>query len=70
MGLITWVIVIATVLAVIGLGLGTFVSGVWSGIQTVGSNPLVQNATNEAKEVVSNATRNATGSLPLPEDSS
>lgn len=63
MGLITWIIVIVAILAVIGLGVGTFFSGVWSGAQKVGSNPTVQGATNQAKEFVSNATKNATSTI-------
>lgn len=56
MGLLTGVVVIAVVLAIIGLGLGTFLSGIWSGAQKVGSNPLVRNATEEARQFVSNST--------------
>jgi hypothetical protein len=56
MGLITWIIVIVAILAIIGLGIGTFFSGVWSGVQKVGSNPFVQNITNEGKEFVGNST--------------
>jgi anionic cell wall polymer biosynthesis LytR-Cps2A-Psr (LCP) family protein len=63
MGLITWIIVIVAILAIIGLGVGTFFSGVWSGAQKVGSNPSVQSAANQAKEFVSNATKNTTSTI-------
>jgi len=56
MGLLTWVIIGIIVLAIIGLGVGTFFSGVSKGLQTVGNNPVVKNATGEAKQYVSNLT--------------
>jgi len=52
MGLLTWIILAVVVLAIIGLGVGTVASGIFQGAKTVGENPLVQNATNQAKEVV------------------
>jgi len=57
MGLLTWVIIAVVVLAVIGLGVGTFYSGVLQGAQTVGSNPVVKDATGEAKEFAGNITQ-------------
>ena len=63
MGLITWIIVIVAILAIIGLGVGTFFSGVWSGVQKVGSNPIVQNVTHEGKEFIANSTNNAVKDL-------
>jgi flagellar basal body-associated protein FliL len=57
MGLITWIIIAVVVLAVIGLGLATFFSGVIRGAEKVGENPVVENATNTASEFVSNATK-------------
>jgi hypothetical protein len=52
MGIITWIIILVVVLAVIGLGIGTFASGIFQGAKTVGENPLVQNATSQAKDLV------------------
>lgn len=63
MGLITWIIVIVAILAVIGLGVGTFLSGVWSGVQKVGSNPIVQNVTQQGKDFVANSTSTAVKDL-------
>jgi hypothetical protein len=57
MGLITWVIIAVVVLAVIGLGVGTFYSGILQGAQTVGNNPAVKDATGEAKEFAGNITQ-------------
>jgi len=59
MGIITWIIIAVVVLAVIGLGLGTFFMGVKQGAEKVEQNPLVKNATNTASELVSNATKEA-----------
>jgi flagellar basal body-associated protein FliL len=56
-GLITWVIIAVVVLAVIGLGVGTFYSGILQGAQTVGNNPTVKDATGEAKEFAGNVTQ-------------
>lgn len=52
MGLLTWVVIAIVILAIIGLGWQTFVSGVWQGAQKVGQNPLVQNLTREVKDKV------------------
>jgi hypothetical protein len=57
MGLLTWVIIAVVVLAVIGLGLGTFFSGILQGAQTVGGNPVVRDATGETKEFAGNITQ-------------
>lgn len=63
MGIVTWIIVIVAILAIIGMGLGTFLSGAWSGAQKIGSNSFVQNATDEAKDFVQGAARNGTDSI-------
>ena len=60
MGLPTWVIVAVLVLAVIGLGVGTFFSGILQGAETVGSNPVVKDATGDAKEYASDITPKST----------
>ncbi|MGH9993100.1 MAG: hypothetical protein ACREAZ_10750 [Nitrososphaera sp.] len=59
MGLLTWILIAVVVLAAIGLGVGTFFAGVWTGAEKVSENPAVENATEEAKEFVSNATENS-----------
>lgn len=63
MGLITWIIIAIVVLAIIGLGVGTFFSGVWKGAQELGNNPVVQNTTGEVKQSISNATEDAKDKL-------
>jgi len=60
MGLLTWVIIAVVILAVIGLGVGTFYSGILQGAQTVGSNTVVKDATGEAKEFAGNITQKST----------
>ena len=59
MGLITWIIIAVVVLAVIGLGITTFFSGVVKGVEKVEQNPVVKNATSTASQIVSNATNEA-----------
>lgn len=50
-------------LAIIGMGHGTFLSGIWSGAQKVGSNSFVQNVTQEARDIVKGTAMNATDSI-------
>ena len=50
MGLITWIAIAVVVLAVIGLGVGVFFSGLIRGAEIIGNSPAVQNVTEEAKE--------------------
>ena len=59
MGLMTWIIIGVVVLAVIGLGITTFFSGVMKGVEKVEQNPVVKNTTNTASQIVSNATNEA-----------
>ena len=54
MGLLTWIIVGIVFLAIIGLGVGTFFSGILQGAQKVSSNPVVSDAAAEAKQYMSN----------------
>jgi hypothetical protein len=57
MGLLTLIIIAVVILAVIGLGVGTFYSGILEGAQTVGSNTVVKDATGEGKEFAANITQ-------------
>ena len=52
MGVITWIILAVLVLTIMGLGIGTFASGLFQGAKTIGENPAVQNTTNQAKDIV------------------
>ena len=57
MGLLVWIVIGLIVLAIIGLGLGTFFSEVKEGANTVAQNPAVQNITEQAKGFVANSTK-------------
>ena len=52
MGLVTWILIGVIVLVAIGLGVGVFFSGLLRGAEIVGTNPAVQNATQETKEFI------------------
>jgi archaellum component FlaG (FlaF/FlaG flagellin family) len=54
MGLITWIAIVVIILVVIGLGAGVFFSGLIRGAEIIGTNPAVQNVTQEAKEFLDN----------------
>jgi hypothetical protein len=66
MGLITWVAVALTILAIIGLGLNVFVSGVYKGVQKVmGNSDILKEITEKAQESVGNFTKNGSeGKMP------
>jgi hypothetical protein len=63
MGLISWIIIAVAVLALIGVGIGSFTSGVFEGAKVVAGSPIITNATGEAQEyagdLIANATRDA-----------
>jgi type II secretory pathway pseudopilin PulG len=52
MGILTWIVVAVVILAIIGLGAGTFFSGVMRGVEVAANNTLVQNATDQARDFV------------------
>ncbi|HEU4605111.1 MAG TPA: hypothetical protein VFS46_02615 [Nitrososphaera sp.] len=54
------IVIAVVVLAVIGLGIGTFYSGILNGAQKVGTNTVVANVTEEAKEFADSVTKSAT----------
>ena len=59
MGLLTLVIIAIVILAVIGLGVGTFYSGIVQGTQKVERNTVVKDMTGGAKEFASNVSKSA-----------
>ena len=66
MGAFTWIILLIVILAIIGLGLQVFVSGVFRGAQKIiNTNPILKNTTQEAKQyfgsIIKNATQGITG---------
>lgn len=65
MGLFVWIVVGLVVLAIIGLGVGTFFSGVQEGASTISQNPAVQNITEQAKGFVGNSTKQLADPLQL-----
>jgi hypothetical protein len=58
-GIIAGILIIIVLLALLGLGWDTFVSGVKKGADKVGITPIVQGAV----EIVSNGTRNVVSNL-------
>jgi hypothetical protein len=60
-GIVTGILVIIILLALIGLGWDTVVSGVKKGADKVGITPIIQGFANGAREIVVNATRNIIG---------
>jgi hypothetical protein len=53
MGLITWLVVIVTILAIMGLGWHVFISGVYKGVQKImGNSNILKNITKDAKQFV------------------
>ena len=62
MGFVVWIIVIIVILAIIGLGWNTFLSGVLKGADKIGITSIVKNATNDAAEIAKNASREITAS--------
>ena len=62
MGLFVWIIVIIVILAIIGLGWKTFISGVMKGADKIGITSIVKNATNNVAEIPKNSSREITGS--------
>jgi len=59
MGLITWIVVVVTILAIMGLGWNVFVSGVYKGAQKIMSNStILKKITEKAQQFVGNITKN------------
>lgn len=63
MGLLTWVLIAVIVLVIIGIGASTFFSGLWTGAQKVGNNPVVQNLTDQGKQFAREAVQNVTSKI-------
>jgi len=63
MGVLTWIIVSVVVLAIIGLGVQVFFSGVSRGVNKVLSNPAVDKASDGAKEFASKLTGAVTSGI-------
>ena len=57
------IIIAILVLAIIGLGVDTFFSGVLKGVQQLGSIPVVSNAAEKVKQYIHNATEDVKDKL-------
>jgi uncharacterized membrane protein len=59
MGLITWIAVVVTILAIMGLGWNVFVSGVYKGVQKImGNSTVLKKMTEKAQQLVGSITKN------------
>lgn len=65
MGILTWILLGVIVLVAIGLGVGVFFSGLVTGIQKVGENPAVQNASQETQEFLNDTVDLAPSSVVI-----
>ena len=64
MGALTWIILIIVILAIIGLGLQVFISGVFKGAEKIiNSNPILKNTTEQAKQYFGGVIKNASQSI-------
>lgn len=63
MGLLTWVIVAVVIVLIIGIGVEAFFSGLISGAEKLGANPVVKNATEEGKNFAKDTIQNATSGI-------
>jgi hypothetical protein len=64
MGFLVWIIAIILVLAIIGQGVNTFISGVKAGIDKLGITPIVETSADNALKIAENASRNIIGNSP------
>ncbi|AIF82835.1 hypothetical protein NTE_00757 [Candidatus Nitrososphaera evergladensis SR1] len=53
MGVLTWILVGVVVLAVLGLGVRTFLSGLQQGVEKIANAPIIKDAAAKAKQLVS-----------------
>jgi hypothetical protein len=60
MGLLTLILIAIIILVIIGIGAGTFLSGLWNGVEKVGSNPVIQNLTEQGKQFFNEKAQNTT----------
>ncbi len=63
MGILTIILIVIVFLAVVGLGLDTFLAGVMKGVDDLGITPIVSNITSNADEIVQNLTREGVNSI-------
>jgi hypothetical protein len=63
LNIILLIIIAVLALAIIGLGVDTFFSGVLKGVQQLGSIPVVSNAAEKVKQYIHNATEDVKDKL-------
>lgn len=63
MGILTIILVIVVFLAVVGLGLDTFLGGIMRGVDRLGLTNVVSNITENADDVIQNLTREGVNSV-------
>ena len=62
MGLITWIVLVVTILAILGLGWNVFMSGVYKGAQKImGNSAILNKITEKAQQFFGNVTKNGSG---------
>lgn len=69
MGVLTWIVVGIVVLAVLGLGVRTFVSGVQQGVEKIANAPGIRDVVAKTKELVSEGQDQLKNSLGQDEQS-
>ncbi|AIF82208.1 hypothetical protein NTE_00126 [Candidatus Nitrososphaera evergladensis SR1] len=63
MGLLTWIVIAVVIVLIIGIGVEAFFSGLISGAEKLGNNPVIKNATEEGKNFAKDAIQNATSGM-------
>ncbi|MEO9362262.1 MAG: hypothetical protein ABI348_00035 [Nitrososphaera sp.] len=68
MGVMTWIVVGVVVLAVLGLGVRTFLSGVQQGVEKIAGAPGIRDVVAKTKQLVSYGEDQLKGSLEQQEN--
>ena len=63
MGILTWIVIGVIALVIAGIGVQTFAMGLFNGAKKVADNPIVQNATGEAKQAVTDKVKEGISSI-------
>jgi hypothetical protein len=63
MDILVWILVAIVFLAIMGLGLSTFIEGIKKGAERIGIAPIVKNVTNSATEIAKNVSGDIVGKI-------
>ncbi len=63
MGILTIILIIAVSLAIVGLGLDTFIGGIMKGIDRLGLSNVASNITEKADNLIQNLTREGANTI-------